>query len=49
MVECIMISFQTKRDILYVKNGIKHVWKVLKHIESSLSNGGSIIFIAVLV
>ena len=28
-------------------NDIKHLQKVLKHIESALSNGGSIIFIAI--
>ena len=33
--------------ILYIKNGINNLYKVLKHIESALSNGGGIIFIAI--
>ena len=41
------VLFQTKRQILYIKNDIKNLYKVLKHIESALSNGGSIIFIAI--
>ena len=47
MAEGIVILFQTKRDILYIKNYIKYLEKVLKHNESALSNGGRIIFAAI--
>ena len=47
MGECIIILFQTKRDILYVKSDIKNMWTVLKHIESALSNERSIIFVTI--
>ena len=33
-----MILFQTKRDIFYIKNNIKNLYKVLKHIKSAFSN-----------
>ena len=40
-----MILFQTKRDICHIKMILKIL--ILKHIESALSNGGSIMFIAI--
>ena len=36
-----------KARYLYIRNDIKILLKVLKHIESALSNGTTIIFIAI--